>query len=324
MRIGIIYNPKPKTDNKEIYEKYCEFDTEDTIDAIGKIVRKRGFGYEKIKFGKEALNRLTSGDIDFVFNIAEGIYGRSRESQIPTICEMFRIPYLFSDPITLGITLDKPLAKKIVSYDGILTPEYHVIDSAIKIPKDVSFPQFVKPSMEGSSKGIHYDSIINDREVLREVVKKMLSKYKQPVLMEKYLSGREFTVGIIGNREPQIFGILEISYKKGIKNIYSIENKSDYIKRVSYSLFDEMKGNVLYNKISQISLNAYKSLQCRDAARVDIRCDEEEVPYFLEINPLPGLNPVYSDFPIMARFKGVEYDDFIGSILSQGFKRYGL
>lgn len=305
-------------------EEVMELDDEETIDGIANALRGLGHTLERVGRGAELARRLAAGQRwDLVFNIAEGLRGRSREAQVPALCELFDQPYTFSDPLTCAVTLDKPLAKRVVRDHGLPTAPFAVVsrpEDAETI--DLAPPLFVKPSAEGSSKGVTDRSRIDHAEELRDACADLLRRFDQPVLVERYLPGREVTVGIVGNDgDARVMGIMEVVFKDGTDGDYTALNKAEYETRMEYRLLD---GEPLGVRAREVALAAYHALSCRDAARIDLRCDETGEPCFLETNPLPGLHPVRSDLPIMSRLLGLPYPELLGQIVDAAARRQGL
>lgn len=303
-----------------------EFDEEDTIAGLDAALAELGHRVERIGRGQELARRLVAGERwDLVFNVAEGVQGRSREAQVPALCEMFDQPYTFSDALTCAVTLDKPLAKRLVRDGGLPTPEFEVVETAEQAARvALAPPLFVKPAAEGSSKGITALSRVADRSGLAEACGELLRLFRQPVLVERYLPGRELTVGIVGNDEDaRVVGVMEVVFKRGpgTDGDYTALNKAEYAERVEYRLLD---GEPLAHRAREVALGAYRALSCRDAARVDLRCDEDGVPCFLEVNPLPGLHPVRSDLPILSGLAGVSYGALLGEIVTAAARRWSL
>ena len=318
-------------DHKEDYlaegltaDEVMELDDEETIDGIAGALRGLGHTVERVGRGTELARRLASGQRwDLVFNITEGLRGRSREAQVPALCEMFGQPYTFSDPLTCAVTLDKPLAKRLIRDHGLPTAPFAVVErpedaDAIDLPA----PLFIKPAAEGSSKGVTDRSRVDRREDLREACSDLLHRFDQPVLVERYLPGRELTAGIVGNgNDARVVGLMEVRFKDGFDGDYTALNKAEFTSRVDYHLLD---GEPLGVRARQVALAAYRALSCRDAARVDLRCDERGEPCFLEINPLPGLHPIRSDLPIMSRLAGLTYPELLERIIEAAARRQGL
>jgi D-alanine-D-alanine ligase len=305
-------------------EEVMELDGEDTIDSIASALRGLGHTLERVGRGAELARRLASGQRwDLVFNIAEGLRGRSREAQVPALCELFDQPYTFSDPLTCAVTLDKPLAKRLVRDHGLPTAPFAVVEQPEDIEEiDLPPPLFIKPAAEGSSKGVTDRSRVDSKDALRDACSDLLRRFDQPVLVERYLPGREVTVGIVGNNnEARVVGVLEVRFREGTDGDYTALNKAEYQTRMDYSLLD---GEPLGVRARQVALAAYRALGCRDAARIDLRCDERGEPCFIETNPLPGLNPVSSDLPILSRLAGLAYPDLLGQIVEAAARRQGL
>ncbi|MEM2961090.1 MAG: ATP-grasp domain-containing protein, partial [Candidatus Bathyarchaeia archaeon] len=270
---------------------------------------------------------------DIVFNIAEGLRGESRESHIPVILEMLGIPYTGSGPATLAICLDKALTHKVLSAHGIPSPRFHVFKRTDGVLSDeLNFPLVVKPLAEGSSKGVRSSSLVKDEQSLKRQVSWVIENYNQPAIVEEFLPGREFTVGLIGNEEPIVLPIVEIQLDKlpNAALIYSYEAK--WIWDTPENPLDIFKCPAeipldLEDGIKNIAIKAFKVLNCRDVCRIDMRLDDEGVPKILEVNPLPGLIPnpeAHSCLPEAAREAGFTYDQLICTILWQALKRCNL
>jgi D-alanine-D-alanine ligase len=252
------------------------------------------------------------------------VSGRSREAQVPSLCELFGQPYTFSDPLTCAVTLDKPLAKRIVRDHGLPTPAFVVIErpeDAAQVRLDP--PLFLKPAAEGSSKGVTEVSRITTHQGLEKTCAELIRTFRQPVLVESYLPGREMTVGIVGNEaEARVIGVMEVTPSAGGNlDAYTALNKAEYEERIRYRL---LEGEPLADRAREVALAAYHALSCRDAARVDLRCDRSGEPNFLEINPLPGLHHVRSDLPILSRLAGLSYPELLAAILDAAGRRWGL
>jgi D-alanine-D-alanine ligase len=329
MKIGFVYNLRntyiKKNDDPD--DADAEWDSESTIQNLSSTIASLGHTVVHIGSPQNLIfKHQLLEDINLIFNIAEGVHGRNRESQVPAICELLNIPYTFSDALTMAISLDKFLCKNLIHQAGIPTPEYWKIttpDDIATVPGN-RFPLFVKPITEGTAKGITIDNLVNDHTAFTRQVTYLLNKYRQPILVEKYLSGREFTISIIGNDNPYVLGIMEIIISDpSQKNVYTFLAKEEYESRCKYFLFND-RDNPLWKKIASIALAVYTAIECRDIARVDVRCDEHENPYFLEINPLPGLHPKHSDFSIIAGMVGRTYKSLIEEILNTVAQRYGM
>jgi D-alanine-D-alanine ligase len=325
LRIGLCY------DLKSDYlaagfapEDVMEFDEEETLAALEGALAEIGHRPERVGRGVELARRLAAGERwDLVFNIAEGVSGRSREAQVPAVCELYDQPYTFSDPLTCALTLDKPLAKRLVRDGGLPTPAFAVVDSAeAAAGVDLAPPLFVKPVAEGSSKGVTGRSRVGSREELPGACAELLRTFRQPVLVESYLPGREMTVGIVGNGdEARVVGVMEVTFNDGTDGDYTAVNKQEFEDRVSYRLLD---GEPVAQRAREMALAIYRLLSCRDVARIDFRCDASGEPCFLEINPLPGIHPTYSDLPIMSTLAGISYPELLGRIVDASARRWGL
>jgi D-alanine-D-alanine ligase len=327
LKVGITYNLKKdfsRQENQPI-DFLEEFDAEETIDAIRKVLE--GEGHDVIKLGGDAglIDRLRQAPVDIVFNIAEGLQGRNREAHIPALLEFLDIPYTGSDPLTLSLTLDKAMAKRVVMSQNIPTPRFKKVERVEDLHGlDLCYPLFVKLCHEGSSKGVRLDSKILDPQSLMEKTTGLLKTYGSSLLVEEFVKGPEFTVGILGNEDPFVLGVMQIEIKgrPPEESIYSLEIKREWEEKVRYHcppLIDQD----LSRKIEEVALRSYRVLECRDVSRVDIRVGEDRTPYFLEVNPLPGLSPVYGDLVIMARNMGWDYARLVKTIFHHALKRYG-
>jgi D-alanine-D-alanine ligase len=328
MNIGISYDLKEAvaSQGEQPEDAFEEYDSLETVEALGSAIRARGHSVVKLGGGREFLKHILENKVEFVFNISEGRGTfRSREAQVPSVLEMLDIPYSGSDPQCLAVCLDKHLTKKIVSLAGISTPRWTVIgNDQLKNTRwaELPYPAFVKPVWEGSSKGIRLDSLVRDPAQALTVVTGLVLKYNQPVLVEEFIRGEEITVGMVGNGKPGIVGIMRVVPRlKEPDFVYTLEVKRDYENLVDYECPARLDVRTL-EKIREFSLKIFEILECRDFARLDYRISPDGTPYFLEINPLAGLNPRSSDLVIMARLVGIKYDDLIGSILDAALKRY--
>jgi len=327
LKVGITYNLKKdfsQHENQPI-DLLEEFDAEETIDAIRKALE--GEGHDVIKLGGDAglIDRLRQTPVDIVFNIAEGLHGRNREAHIPALLEFLNIPYTGSDPLTLCLTLDKAMAKRIVMSQNIPTPRFQKVERVEDLHGlDLGYPLFVKLCYEGSSKGVRLDSKISDAQSLREKTTGLLKTYGSPVLVEEFVKGPEFTVGILGNEDPFVLGVMQIEIKGRAPedSIYSLEIKREWEEKVRYHCPPSLDKDLL-RKIEEVALRSYRALECRDVSRADIRVGEDRIPYFLEINPLPGLSPVYGDLVMIARSMGWDYDRLVKTIFHHALIRYG-
>jgi len=303
-------------------EETAEFDKHDTIDGIENALRELGFRPERIGNAQALVQALAAGRRwDLVFNIAEGMYGAGREALVPALLDAYRIPYTFSDPAVLTIALDKALTKSIVRDAGVPTAPFACIHSEADIARvHLPFPLFLKPLAEGTGKGISNRSKVGSAAELREVATDLLARFHQPVLVETFLPGREFTVGLAGSGETAtVLGMIEVNFHAGSGAIYSYQTKTDYEKLVTYTVpTDDVS-----RRAAHVALSAWRALRCVDAGRADIRCDADGNPNFIEVNPLAGLNPTHSDLPILCRMNGISFTQLIGRILSNALARHG-
>lgn len=329
LRIALCY------DQKEDYlaeglsaEEVMELDDEETIEGIASALRGLGHTVERVGRGAELARRLASGQPsgerwDLVFNIAEGLSGVAREAQIPALLDVYGIAYTFSDPLVMALTLHKGLTKTVVAAGGVPTPEFAVVEQAADIERiDLPFPLFAKPVGEGTGKGITRSSKISDPAALRSVVGGLLANYCQPVIVETFLPGREFTVGITGTGAAAVVvATVEIVLLTGAEaDAYSYVNKERCEELVEYRLVHAADDSQVA-EAERFALAAWRILNCRDGGRVDLRCDAAGAPSFLEVNPLAGLHPEHSDLPILATKSGLSYAELIGRIVASAEPR---
>ncbi|UCG39372.1 MAG: D-alanine--D-alanine ligase [bacterium] len=315
MHIGITYDLKTDYLNEGLgEEEMAEFDRPDTVDSIEGALNDMGYATDRIGNLRSLAARLAAGHRwDMVFNIAEGLYGYGRESAVPALLDSYRIPYTFSDPMTMGLTLHKGMAKHVMRSLGIPTPDFHLV----RDPGDLDgfslpFPVFAKPVAEGTSKGIDGSSRIQSMGQLRHRCGHLLTRYRQPVLVETYLPGREFTVGVVAEGyRPSRTMVLEITYRDPSHGgIYCYETKEYCENLVDYlPASGEIAGRCV-----DLAIRTWNGFGLRDAARIDLRLDGDGNPNVLEVNPLPGLNPEHSDLPIMWTKEGLPYGQLISEI----------
>ena len=327
MRIGFTYDlRRDYLERGFTEEETAEFDSEETINFVADTIS--ALGHEVIRIGNiyDLVKRLAAGETwDLVFNITEGLYGRSREAQVPALLEAYNIPFTFSDPLTLALSLDKSISKKIVREAGLPTPDFCLIKSPHDLEDsraecDIPFPLFVKPLSEGTGKGVTPDSIVYNAIEFKSRCADLLALYSQPVLVEAYLPGREFTVGILGTGEQaRAVGVLEIILGGTAEPlVYSYLNKELCEERVEYVL---VKDSSIIQEASELALSAYLALECRDAARIDLKADASGGLHFLEANPLAGIHPTHSDLPILCSKVGIPYRDLISGIIDSALYR---
>lgn len=324
MKVGITYDLRDEYLKMGMSEEEtAEFDRVDTIEAIDTALARLGHLTDRIGTVHSLIRRLAAGERwDLVFNIAEGVSGFGREAQVPAILDAFNIPYTFSGPMILALTLHKGMTKHIVRDLKIPTPDFVVVNRSSEVKKvALPLPLFVKPVAEGSSKGIYAQSKITERKDLMPACLMLMERFQQPVLVERFLPGREFTVGILGTGSgARSIGVIEVMTRKDGDDIYSYENKENYQDFVDYRL----AGNAISAEAESVALKAWRGLGCRDAGRVDVKADEYGRLNFLEVNPLAGLNPVRSDLCIIARKVVMPYEALIGEIMSSTIERITL
>ncbi len=389
LRVGLTYNLKKDVTShiagKEAPDLEAEYDSIETVLAIKNALEGDNCQVELLEASEELPLKLMKHDIDIVFNIAEGTQGRGRESEIPAIMNFYKIPYTGSDETTLCLALDKALTKRVLATYHIRTPKYQVISKdQTKINGNFTYPAIVKPNAEGSSKGISDVAIVSNPSQLKSLVSKNINLYHQDMLVEEYIGGREFTVGVLGNgSEIQVFPPMEIVYldSQNPFNIYSYNVKQNYKKLIRYEC-PAVISKEIESEMIHTAKRIYEILQCKDFARIDFRLSQggnpqdrnpqgknsqdenqqdgnpqgknsqdgnqqnsqdgnqqdgnpqgknsqdgnpqDEKIYFIEINPLPGLAPGYSDFPMIAEFNGMDYVTLVRSILNSALKRYGF
>lgn len=331
MRLGITFDlkgeaPAPAGAPDDFQE---EFDSPATVGAIAAVLRGLGHEVEELGDGRPLIERLLDRPPDFVFNIAEGHgVGRSREARVPAVLEMLGIPYSGSDPLTLAATLDKDCAKRLVASAGVPVPRGIVLtpgDEAATALRAAAlpFPVIAKPAWEGSSKGIRSKSLVERPEDLPAALDWLWRDHAQPVLVEEFIEGDELTVGIIGQDPPEILGVMRVVPRESAGPfVYSLEIKRDFERLVRYECPAPLSLDAM-RAVRQAALAAYRVLGCRDVARVDFRL-RDGVPYFLEVNPLPGLNPQSSDLVIMARLQGRTHAELVEAVFRAACRRLGL
>ena len=325
MRIGMTY------DLRDDYlaagmseEETAEFDKLETIEAIEQVLQAAG--HETVRIGNVTslvAQLAVKKRWDLVFNIAEGLYGLGREAQVPALLDAYQIPYVFSGPLVQAVTLHKGIAKHVVRDSGLPTPAFAVINCEADIAGvQLPYPLFAKPVAEGTGKGINATSKITGPEMLQTTCAELLATFNQPVLVETFLPGREFTVGIVGNGpDAKSLGVLEVVLLQGAEaEVYSYHNKAFFENLVEYHAVDDAEAH----KAAEVAVACYRALGCNDAGRVDLRSDGAGLPNFIEVNALAGLNPEISDLSILAAKHGVNYQQLIGSILAAAIKRLGL
>jgi D-alanine-D-alanine ligase len=322
MNIGLTYDLRSDY-LKEGYseEETAEFDKESTIVDIERALQHLGYTTDRIGNLRQLTRRIVSGDRwNMVFNICEGLYGIGREAQVPAILDAYEIPYTFSDPLVLSLTLHKGMTKRVIRDGCIPTPNFAIISSENDLASIVlPYPLFVKPNAEGSGRGISFNSkVVNPTELL-STCRDLWNSGITSLLIETYLPGREFTVGILGTGDQSFtVGLMEVIFRSNAADkIYSYDMKSQYEQFMDY----ELPEKEITSRCCEMALNSWKLLGCRDGGRVDVRLDAAGIPNFIEVNPLAGLNETSSDLPILARMNGFEYNFIIRSIMESAKKR---
>jgi D-alanine-D-alanine ligase len=323
VRIGFTYDLRDDYLRQGYSEEdAAEFDAAETIDAIESALRSLGHSVDRIGGVKPLAARLAGGDRwDLVFNYAEGLFGFAREAQVPALLDAFQIPYTFSDGLVFALTLHKGFTKHAVRGLGLPTPDFAVVSSAGEVERiRLPYPLFVKPVASGSSIGITAASYVAEAAALAAVCEQIIEKYRQPALVETYLPGRELTVGISGTGgQARVLGVMEVLFTPDAEaHGYSYANKK--LVHAQYRIVDDAAAAAA----ADIALGAWTGLGCRDAGRVDCRCDAMGRPQFLEVNPLAGLHPDLGDLVILAGLVGVRYEALIGSIVSAAADRLGI
>ena len=311
-------------------EQTAELDSEETVEAIAGALETHGCDVQIIGSLRRLAARIASGDRwDLVFNIAEGFYGSAREAQVPALLEAYGIPCTFSDAMTLCVAQHKGLAKLAAAASGVPTPPSIVVGPDTRsehgfrdATSHLQYPLFVKPACEGTSKGISIASLVLSPEELEERLYSVLARFPGPVLVEEYLPGREFTVGVAGVAgTSRSLGVAEIILRDSADGaIYSYRNKEECEHRVDYL----PASGAVADEAASVAVAAWRALGCRDAGRVDVRQDRDGRISFIEVNPLAGLHPSHSDLPILCNFSGVSYAELIGTILAEASARIPL
>jgi D-alanine-D-alanine ligase len=305
-------------------EDAAEFDSPVTIDAIELALQQYGFKVEKIGNIKALATALVAGKSwDIVFNICEGVKGIGREAQVPALLEAYGIPCVFSGSDVMVLTMNKALAKLVVQSRGIPTAPFAVIETKADLASvDLAFPVFAKPLAEGTGKGISSKSMVYDRESLAKICAEITKKFDQPTLVETYLPGRDLTVGIVGSADQaRVIAVMETFYEADAEaGGQSLYNKENWKKTLSYAVIEDETGKAA----ADIALRSWRALGCLDGGRVDLRCDAQGVPNFLEVNTIAGLQPFYSDLPMLCNLVGIEHAELIHLIMDSALLRYGL
>jgi D-alanine-D-alanine ligase len=322
LNVGLVYDLRIDYEKLGFSgEETAEFDSVETIDAITGTLEELGYNVDRVGNIWRLVERLAAGERwDIVFNIAEGLYGMAREAQVPALLEAYQIPYVFSSPDVIVTCHNKALAKQIVGAAGVPTAKYHLVSKADDIALvNLPYPLFAKPVAEGTGKGISSKSLVENPAELKAICTQLLKEFNQPVLVETYLSGREFTVGIIGTRkDAKAIGALEVILKEGAEvGGHTYHNKENCESLIEYKLVKDTTAK----QAEDVAVAAWNALGCFDGGRIDIRCDGAGVPNFIEVNPLAGLHPVRSDLTILTTQAGISYVQLLGSIVNSSLER---
>jgi D-alanine-D-alanine ligase len=323
LRVGFTFNVKRVDAKKGGDDSEAEFDSIETIDSIHAAIESYGHEVVRLEATPDLVERIRGVDVDVVFNMAEGFRGRNREAQVPALLEFLDIPYTGSDPATLALTLDKALAKRVVQQAGVATPQWLVMTTGReRLPKGMRFPLIAKPVAEGSSKGVVSASVVREEVELRVLVSELIRRFPDGILVEEYLEGREFTVGLLGETRPKVLPPMEIVFldAAGELPVYSFQHKLDFGNEVRYDAPAKVTDE-LGEALRKAARAAFAALRCRDVARIDLRLDRDGRVNFIECNPLPGLTPGWSDLCLIADSVGMEYRTLIGEILAPAIHR---
>ncbi len=331
LRVAFCCNTRTSEDEFNI-----EFEPEETIEHVKHGIEEAGWEYLQIEANEDCYKALKQLRPDIVFNRAEGVRGASRESQVPAFCEMLGIPYVGSGIMANAIGLDKPTTKMILEYHGLKTAPFQVLETVEEpLREGLDYPLILKPSHEGSSIGINWDNVVYDEKALRAKLKEMLETYKQPILIEKFIDGREFSVGFVGNylndEEPTVLPILEIDFSgfpEELGRVLGQKAKSVFDDSSNYKCpanIDE----ALRKRIEAHAKASFKALDCKDWARMDYRLDSDGELYFLEVNTLPGIDydvvrDELSFYPMMWYAHGKKFPDMVRGVIEAALRRYGL
>ena len=319
MKIGITYDLRSwYIDRGYSMDDTAEFDKQETVDALESSLKIMGYETDPVGNVFQLIEALSTGKRwDLVLNISEGLYGDGRESVVPAILDQYKIPYVFSGPVIMGLSLNKHIAKLVVAASGVpVSPGCLITDLKDLNNCSLKYPLFVKPVSEGTGKGITSKSLVNTKKELKNMVEWILKEFHQPALVEEYLSGREFTVGIIGYGADAIaIGGMEIICADNLP--YSLEVKENYQNYCTYKPLDAD----ISEECKSVALRAWKALDAVDAGRVDLKADRNGKICFIEANPLAGLNPVHSDLPILSRLYGIDYQTLMEMIMKAAIRR---
>lgn len=322
VRVGFTYNLKRSPAGVDEHE--AEYESPATVAAVSEALASLGHEVVHLEVTPDLPRQLLHAEVDVVFNMAEGVSGRNREAQVPALLEMLGIPYTGSDPATMAITLDKALAKRVVSQHGVATPDFFVLRTGReRLPSGFTYPAVVKPVAEGSSKGILPSSVVHTEEDLRLAAIALVRRYRQPALAERYLPGREFTVGLLGHGRPRVLPPMEIVFGDPSVQcpVYGFHHKLEWGRELRFEAPARVDAG-LRRRLERAARESYLALGCRDLARIDFRLDATGQVGFIECNPLPGLTPGWSDLCTIAASAGMDYRGLISEILAPVLRRW--
>ncbi|MBI4313863.1 MAG: ATP-grasp domain-containing protein [Candidatus Omnitrophica bacterium] len=304
-------------------DAYSEFDSIQTVDAIAEALRSLGHRVEGVEAASDLPSWLQARRVDFAFNIAEGTQGQSREAQVPALLEFLGIPYTGSGVLALALALDKARTKQILRESGVPTPNFQRFENpGGTLNPDLRFPLIVKPNHEGSGKGISVSSVVENASAALGQVRRVHEQYRQPVLVEEFIEGTELSVGVLGNAPAETLPILEIDFSTcegSGESFYSWRMKehqgNEELHLTPAFRCPARLSPEIALRVREAALQAHRAVGCRDFSRVDVRLDASGIPHVLEINPLPGLDPLESNFPRMAAAAGLQYAQLIGRLV---------
>jgi D-alanine-D-alanine ligase len=331
-RISVVYNLKPQSNPGEPDDKYEEYDPLSTIEAVAAAIAEHGFEVSLCEQDDDLDRRLAEQAPQFVANLAEGRgASRGREAQVPCLLESAGIPFWGSDSASMAVALDKLLTSRLLRGEDIPVPSSECFKPcddlsglALLFSGREGARYVVKPRYEGSSKGIFQDSLVRSPTEAEALVRRVWGRYGQPAMVEEYLPGDEITVGLVGNGRPSVVGMMRITPARPCEEfLYSLEEKRNYVERIRYEGPEHIPASVR-ERVAAFAADAFQALELRDMARVDFRLDSGGTPRVIDINPLPGLSPEYSDLPILNRLSGGDYRGLIRAILRTSFHRNGL
>ncbi len=349
LKVALLANLKNNAPRFEgmAEDQWDDLDSEKTVNALVEAIRTGGYTCEFFEGDLSLFNTLQTFKPDICFNICESHFGDAREAQVPSLLEMMRIPYTGSKVLTLALALDKPMTKRVIAFHDLPTPEFQTFERIDEtLSPEMRFPLFVKPSREGTGMGVSRDSIVYNEDELRDQICEILDKYKQPALVERYIEGREVTVGFVGNLMGPVAQRLpddenarriqaglhflppmevDLTPFSESDTVYSNRLKVDLAEELTYlcpaPITDEQKDD-----LNWFAAAVFRVIGALDVSRVDFRLDKHNdyKPYILEINPLPGLSPGISDLVIEAAGEGIGHTELVNMILESALRRYSM